>query len=132
MGYLVQALPADLDLILIVPQSEVQSRLQLVVAEIFWLGLESHKCGVVAISSNILVLFVNEDLMGHNLHRFNIVLEIKGLNTGPLVLLWTDQLLAGTTLGSLDLSDSQGKDIAILLCVEKEAVRCQSCNLRVE
>lgn len=91
-----------------------------------------HKGSVVAISSHVLVLLVEVNLVSDNLESFGIVQNVKRLDDGIGLTRRANERIPKSNFGRFDLSDGHCIARAELFSVEQKGVTCQPSRLGVE
>ena len=91
-----------------------------------------HEGSVVAISSHVLVLLIEVNLVGDNLESFGVVQNVKRLDDGFGLTLRANEGIPEGNFGRFDLSDGHRIASAELFSVEQKGVTCQPSRLRVE
>ena len=91
-----------------------------------------HKGSVVAISSHVLVLLVEVNLVSDNLESLSIVQNVKRLDDWFGLIFRANERIPKGSLGRFDLSDGHCIAGAKFFSVEQKGVACQPSRLGIE
>lgn len=91
-----------------------------------------HKGSVVTISSHVLVLLVEVNLVSDNLESLGIVQNVKRLDDWFGLTVRANDRIPKSNLGRFDLSDGHRISGTELFGVEQKGIACQPSRLGIE